>query len=317
MQRLAVDMNNWDVSCKSIHISREEHIKGRPIDVLVVCKSKNAALIIENQCCNACDMDGQLYDYIENVKSEYSVAEEKLTCLYLRRIDSLENPTEASTVDGAHANLVTVSSYREQVVPWLKNDVLRNLRYASGVMVSSLIAYIDILESWSGTRTRTMEDGSRIVAAFKSIFGCDGHEAYEVCKNAISNLEKSNDGVAEDTIAVLRTVKQLLWESDPLFDSYDLSEELKWMLKNNPYQFGRTIMQGRLECGEIFDYSSIGRWYNVVKAERNVIVPDGRIMTVRIHMNCGNLDSTDPEKQKALCTGESVSLLKNWRHMLA
>lgn len=76
-------------------------------------------------------------------------------------------------------------------------------------------------------------------------------------------------------------------------------------------------MQGRLECGEIFDYSSIGRWYNVVKAERNVIVPDGRIMTVRIHMNCGNLDSTDPEKQKALCTGESVSLLKNWRHMLA
>ena len=309
LRRLSIDMDNWDFSCKAIHISREEHIKGRPIDVLVVCKSGNSALIIENKCCNARDMDGQLHDYIDNVKSAYSV--DDVTCLYLRRIDALENPTDASTIDDAHASLVTVSSYREQVVPWLKNDVLRNLRYSSGVMVSSLIAYIDLLESWSGTRARTIEEGIRILAAFKSSFDCNDVDAYAVCKREIADLEASNDVADVDAVAVLRTVKQLLWESNPLADSYDLAEELKWMLKNNPYQFGRTVMQSRLECGEMFDYSSIGRWHDVVAAERNVIAPDGRAMRVRIHLNCGMLGSVGSEVQEGIVYGGVCQAVKD------
>ena len=305
LRRLSVDTDNWDFSCSNIHISREEDIKGRPIDVLVICKSKNSALIIENKCCNACDMSRQLHDYIDNVKGKYSIPEEKLTCLYLRRIDSLENPGKSSTVDDAHANLVTVSSYREQVVPWLKDDVLKNLRYASGVMVSSLIAYIDMLESWSGTRARTIEEGTRMVSAFKSVFGGNGDVAYKICKSEIAKLEAIEVEEVGDAITALRSVKRIMWESDPLLDSYDLAEELKWMLKNNPYPFGRTIMQCRLGCGEIFDYSSIGRWYDVVKAERDVVAPDGsgRIMKVRIHMNCGNLGSASTEVQKNIVYG--------------
>ena len=306
LRRLSIDTNIWDFSCKSIHISREEHIDGRPVDVLVVCKSngKNAALIIENKCCYARDGDGQLHDYIESVKNKYSVTEDRLTCLYLRRIDSLENPGMASVVDDSHASLVTVSSYREQIVPWLKDDVLRNLRYGAGVMVSSLIAYIDILESWSGTRTRTIEECSRIVTKFKSIFMCqDDSAAYKTCKEFLSNLEKNQDVGSEETISVLRTVKQILWESNPMLDSYDLAEELKWMLKNNPYPYGRTIMHYRLECGEMFDYSSIGRWYNVVIAERDVIAPNGSPIRVRIHMNCGNLNLVGEAESKSIVYG--------------
>ena len=62
-------------------------------------------------------------------------------------------------------------------------------------------------------------------------------------------------------------------------------------------------MHCRLECGEMFDYSSIGRWYNVVKAERDAVAPDGSVIKVRIHMNCGNLSSADSETQKSIIYG--------------
>ena len=283
LDRISIDTTGWSFTQGDVVVSREEHIAGRPIDVLVRCP--HHALIVENKCCNACDMDRQLRDYIENVKNEYEITDENLACLYLRRIDSLEKPSESSTGDGRHADMVTVSSYRELVLPWLRDDVLPNVPRASGVMVASLIAYIDVLESWSGERERMLRDGQRAVASFQQAFGCDSPDTYKVCS---SELERAG-GLSDEAVAALGLVKRTLWEDDPTLNAYDMAEELKWMLKNNAYPYGRTAMRSRLDLGELFDYSSVGRWYNVVKIERKALSPNGQEMRVRLHFNCQNV----------------------------
>ena len=283
LDRMSIDVTGWSFSQGDVVVSREEHLDGRPIDVLVRCP--HHALIVENKCCNACDMDRQLKDYIESVKNEYDVTDENLSCLYLRRIDSLEEPSSVSTGDEHHADMVTVSSYRELVLPWLRDDVLPNVPRASGVMVASLIAYIDVLESWSGERERMLRDGQRAVASFRQAFGCEPSDTYKVCA---SELERA-DGLSDEAVAALGLVKRTLWEDDPTLNAYDMAEELKWMLKNNAYPYGRTAMRSRLDLGELFDYSSVGRWYNVVKIERNVLSPNGQEMRVRLHFNCQNV----------------------------
>lgn len=283
LDRLSIDTTGWSFTQGDVFVSREEHLAGRPIDVLVRCP--HHALIVENKCCNACDMDRQLRDYIENVKNEYKITDENLACLYLRRIDSLEKPSESSTGDGRHADMVTVSSYRELVLPWLRDDVLPNVPRASGVMVASLIAYIDVLESWSGERSRMLKDGQRAVAAFQQSFGCGQSDTYKLCS---SELDRANN-LSDEAVAALGLVKRTLWENDPTLNAYDLAEELKWMLKNNAYPYGRTAMRSQLDLGRLFDYSSVGRWYNVVKIERNVISPTGQEMRVRLHFNCQNV----------------------------
>lgn len=283
LNRISIDITGWSFTQGDVVVSREEHLVDRPIDVLVRCP--HHALIVENKCRNACDMDRQLRDYIENVKNEYKITDENLACLYLRRIDSLEKPSEFSTGDGRHADMVTVSSYRELVLPWLRDDVLSSVPHASGVMVASLIAYIDVLESWSGERERMLRDGQRAVASFRQAFGCDPSDTYKVCS---LELERS-DGLSDEAVAALSLVKRTLWEDDPTLNAYDMAEELKWMLKNNAYPYGRTAMRSRLDLGELFDYSSVGRWHNVVKIERNVLSPNSQEMRVRLHFNCQNV----------------------------
>jgi len=288
LNRLSVDTSTWKFDTGKVFLSREEHIEGRPIDVLVRCAT--AAMIIENKCCNACDMDAQIKDYIENVKNQYAIAEDNLMCLYLRRIDSLEKPSERSTEDEHHADMVTVSSYRELVLPWLREDVLPNLPRASGVMESSLISYIDMLEAWSGERARMLKDGARAVNAFKVAFGCEGKPAHDLCNTIIG----VGDEVPVSVVSALETVKRVIWEEDPIVDTYLLAEELKWMLKNNACPFGRTAMHHRLDTGSIFDYGSIGRWRNVVKLERRVKAPDGRVLCARLHFNPQNMLANEP-----------------------
>ena len=283
LDRISIDTTGWSFTQGDVVVSREEHIAGRPIDVLVRCP--HHALIVENKCCNACDMDRQLRDYIENVKNEYEITDENLACLYLRRIDSLEKPSDATTEDARHADMVTVSSYRELVLPWLRDDVLPSVPRASGVMVASLIAYIDVLESWSGERLRMLKDGHRAVASFQQAFGCGLSNTYKVCS---SELDRAHD-LSDEAVAALGLVKRTLWEDDPTLNAYDLAEELKWMLKNNAYPYGRTAMRNRLDLGSLFDYWSVGRWYNVVKIERNVLSPRGQEMRVRLHFNCQNI----------------------------
>ena len=304
LDRISIDVTGWSFSQGDVVVSREEHLDGRPIDVLVRCP--HHALIVENKCCNACDMDRQLKDYIESVKNEYDVTDENLSCLYLRRIDSLEEPSSASTGDEHHADMVTVSSYRELVLPWLRDDVLPNVPRASGVMVASLIAYIDVLESWSGERERLLRDGQRAVTSFRQAFGCEPSDTYKVCS---SELERAG-GLSDEAVAALGLVKRTLWEDDPTLNAYDMAEELKWMLKNNAYPYGRTAMRSRLDLGELFDYSSVGRWYNVVKIERNVLSPNGQEMRVRLHFNCQNV-TADRLPESWLVYGGVCEVLEN------
>ena len=290
IRRAIKSADGWKFSEGNVHISREEHIEGRPIDVLVVSGSK--ALIVENKCCNACDMDSQLHDYIENVRSRYNINVEDLSCLYIRQLDSLSGPSEDSTVEKDIMDMITVSSYRELVLPWLKFDVLPIIPYQSGVMVASLVAYIDMLEGWSGERSRMKNNAARIVSAFLSEYGCSESEAYDVVCHELK-LTKSVEQY-EGAIQLLAFVKQQLWERNPFLDPFLVVEEMKWMLRNNAYPYGRTAMRNQIDAGDMFD-SCARKYREVSLLERSVIAPDGRSIAVRIHCNCGHVMA--PEDQ--------------------
>ena len=115
-------------------------------------RDENYAIIFENKIYNAADQDAQICRYIERTK-EKKYQEGQIFVIYLSR-DGKE-PDEQSwgsykeSFKSRYVNL----SFRYDILPWLKNDVIPNVRQKDVYLLSALQQYVFFLEGDKMFRT--------------------------------------------------------------------------------------------------------------------------------------------------------------------
>jgi len=146
-----------DISCHTPDFVNEE---GR-IDLLIkeyLIKNRYA-IIIENKVCGATDQDEQIQRYIEKVEQN-NVPTDRIFVVYLTK-DGEKDVSDFSLTEIAKEKLgVTKKSegrfirlnYKYNILPWLQNEVLPNIKLKEDILASSVRLYVDYLKGICGER---------------------------------------------------------------------------------------------------------------------------------------------------------------------
>ena len=125
------------------------------IDALIWEQSKYA-IVIENKINWAKDTNKQLEDYIEKTKSNCGIDPSSQCYVIYLTDDGRKKVSDISLTDKAKKHLgyekdgspgrYIELNYREDLLPWLKEDVLATCRHIEQTLTSMLQQYIDYLE---------------------------------------------------------------------------------------------------------------------------------------------------------------------------
>lgn len=243
----------------------------RPIDVLV--KTNDFALIIENKCRGAHDQDAQICDYWDGVR-KCGFSEENMYVLYLPPLNTFSAPSDASiglelkgrfSAGGDLSGHLVICSYRDLILPWLKEDVLPNICYGSGVLADSLRCYIDLLEGMFAVRAGNHDVRMATCKKFGELIGQSN--PVSLWKSATDCLDEIDEVLSGQTQVVMSekeanlmgTLQSKLWEvrsvlreHNPLLDPANLSYEVYWLLRKNPTPFASQYIRFKLDSGLFF-----------------------------------------------------------------
>ena len=123
------------------------------IDGLIEDKHHQYAIIIENKIHWAVDQERQIERYIQSVNN-HNVKDENIYVVYLTS-DGNKKVSDISLTNIAKEKLDVTESdlgrfvemnFKDDIIPWLKDDVLPNIRAKDVLMTSSVHLYIDYLE---------------------------------------------------------------------------------------------------------------------------------------------------------------------------
>ena len=103
------------------------------------------AIIFENKIYNASDQDAQLSRYIDRTKAE-GFAEQNIFVVYLSQTGQEPDDQTWGDYKQAFADRYVNLSFRDDILPWLKSEVLPNIREKDICLKSAVIQYIDYLE---------------------------------------------------------------------------------------------------------------------------------------------------------------------------
>lgn len=111
------------------------------------------AIIFENKIYNAADQDAQLCRYINKTK-EYGFREDQIFVVYLSQ-NGVEPDNQSwrgygNVFQHRYVNL----SFRKHILPWLKEQVLPNVRIKESVLRSAIEQYVDYLNGLFDLRTQ-------------------------------------------------------------------------------------------------------------------------------------------------------------------
>lgn len=197
-------------------------------------KYEGLSVIIENKIYGAGDTDKQLARYIATVNEVKNVdfdtwynnptVNKKTHVVYLTA-DGTKEPIDDSLPQKI-MNLIKDNyypiNYTDDILPWLKEDVLPNLSYgADGIMIAGVLQYIAFLEQMLSN------ESSQVVDDFvKNLQGTDDVVKY---KTLLSAIPKNGKEIPENVQKSLR--KQLEARAEAIF-SGDVDGE--WVLHFTP-----------------------------------------------------------------------------------
>lgn len=261
----AISINgDLNVECEK---SIEANGSKRPIDILIT--AKDFALIIENKCRGASDQPSQICDYWEGVKN-MGFAESAIHVLYLPPMNAFASPSADSLgslgirFEGGHdlAGHLLTYSYRDLILPWLREDVLPNVGYGSGNLVNSLKCYVDLLEGMFGEHSDNRDVRLITANAFSKLLNEKGPgKLWDHATETLEDIDKvmGGEGISEMTGNALGDLQRALWdvrsvlrEQNPLLDPPNLSYEVYWMLRKNPTPFASRVIRAELDSGLFF-----------------------------------------------------------------
>lgn len=110
-------------------------------------RDEGYALIFENKVYNAADQEAQLCRYIEKT-AKMGYRAEQIYVFYLPQYQ--HNPDQQTWGNTKNEeqfkSRFAILSFREYILPWLKTEVLPNIRQRDHLLLSALAQYVDYLE---------------------------------------------------------------------------------------------------------------------------------------------------------------------------
>ena len=193
------------------------------------------SVIIENKIYGAGDTDKQLARYIATVNEVKNVdidtwynnpTVNKETHVVYLTADGTKEPSDDSLPENIKKKITYYAiNYTDDILPWLKEDVLPNLSYgADGIMIAGMLQYIAFLEQMLSNESSGVVD--KFVKTL-NLQGTDDVVKYKTLLTAIG--ENENDKVPENVKKSLR--KQLEARAEAIF-SGDVDGE--WVLHFTP-----------------------------------------------------------------------------------
>lgn len=247
-------INKSDVAFRREKYSKGGEKNGR-IDGLIY-QIDNFALIIENKVNHAGPTEKQIETYIKGIKKEYNFEPDKIWIIYLTE-NGIDKPQKKdvdflikngfcseesknddySDIQGERYFAV---NYRDDILPWLKNEIQPTVMQREQVLNTGLIQYIDFLEGMLGMRKQDIdlmpkckvELDKLLLDKIPEIKNCglkDRNqilsEIYSFSIDKINNLE-NNEKAQEDYHAAIifkNLIEQINEDSMKLF--FDITRE--------------------------------------------------------------------------------------------
>ena len=115
-------------------------------------RDKLYAIIFENKVYEAVDQDAQLHRYIEKTKDDgYNIND--IFVIYLPQNYHEPNEQSWGEYKEAFESRFAIIPFQDDIIRWLKEHVLPNIRYKDQYLFSAVTQYIDYLEGLFGLRT--------------------------------------------------------------------------------------------------------------------------------------------------------------------
>ena len=263
---------------------------GRVLDLCL--ESKSQYIVLENKVCLASDGDRQMLDYWKHCELMAKKSHKKPRLIYLTLAGGA--PADWSLDEKEHQVLVDnqcyfEASYRDEVLAWLKEDVLPNCLYSEACLVHSISLYVDRMARKVGGDVD--ECLASQAAKFLSHVGVlkgripddSNNENFDVVCKLCEKLEKKADKRSEDRVKfqkafeVATTLKHWFLSKCVYLDPGWTAYNLKWILKNNPTLEYKN--RGRFNVGA---FVSIGQFTYYGDKFVQLATKEG----FRIHINC-------------------------------
>ena len=150
----------------------------------LIWKEGKFAIIIENKINSAPETKHQIDNYISAVKDEFKVKEESIWVVYLGG-DSVDVPSETSLsiygkpflkesrkMNRQAGKHLCLESYKDDILPWLEEDVLPNCPYGMTGLTGGILVYIDYLKKrfWDkDTEENRFYDSEEVIKFFNNM----------------------------------------------------------------------------------------------------------------------------------------------------
>ncbi len=178
--------DGWDIQIKKPIITQE---KDR-IDLWV--RDEDYALIFENKVYNATDQDAQLYRYIKKTK-ENGYKEYKEEQIYLFYLPQYQHTPDDRTWGNADTkerfkSRFAILSFRDYILPWLKNEILPNIRQRDHQLLHAVAQYVDYLNGLFNLRETDKPLNMELQSIIATQLGLDTNASP---KEKINELDKA------------------------------------------------------------------------------------------------------------------------------
>ena len=179
------------------------------IDGLIEEPGKQYAIIIENKINWAADQDRQLERYFNTVK-DHGVPKENIYVIYLT-LEGSKKVSASSMPDWLKAELENGNrfiemNYRDDILPWLRDDILPEIQIKEHLIESGIRQYIDYLEGRLNLRKTEKQIRSAMNRTIKEKLLKDKSicEQWRILNNSIKNVEELQTDLhnTSDNIAI-------------------------------------------------------------------------------------------------------------------
>ena len=253
------DFKNIEVQWPTFTVEKER------IDLWI--RDRNYAIIFENKVQNAGDQYKQLERYIDTTK-DYGFNENDIYVLYLPPTYEKE-PEQQSWGKYYNTDIYRKRylnlSFRDDILPWLKNSVLPNARIKDRLLLSSLEQYIDHLEGKFSLRTINNKMNMKLQEFIKEKLEITNAEPEysltkvlekkEVINNALNQLSQ-----LEHSIKIGHFKKWEKWLEDK-YKGFDIVSD--WSEGNKLNYLGVKVVAGKSVFSLIIGYDIQSIYYGI------------------------------------------------------
>ena len=222
-------------------ITQEKH----HIDLWV--RDKDYAIIFENKVYNAPDQKRQLSRYINQTK-QYNYREEQIFVVYLSSWGQEPDKQSWGKYKDAFSSRYVNLSFRDDIIDWLKEQVIPNIRDKDFYLKSAVLQYIDYLEGMYKKRTIDKEMSMEIRKVIEERLKLD---------KCLDNREKVN--ILQSKI---EDMNEILQQMETMQNEYRNKIFASWReeVANRYPQYRHTSPEDDTHVGVIMEIGGVEVW---------------------------------------------------------